>query len=171
MTDEKKAIDEKANETVAYQLVGKQTEQHKALDAIVAFWNEPDSVKAAAMVRQNARNIHDFMRNMELVTKAFADLKARADYAICALFEKSPELQQEFKIQQGARSTKCTDMRQLMDRYTAKGYDPAGLIAQCSAMTAKKAAEAFGLSEAALLEEAGDIFTTTENKPTVKMAY
>lgn len=142
------------------------------MTAVKDYFNNPCAETLLA-VRNNAPNIRSLYRVIDDYSKALADLKSKVDFCVVSTFQDSPEIREEFKIQAGAKSIKCDaqadSMRQLMERFKGAGFDPCALFEKCSAITAKKAAEAFGLSEQALLESAGDLFATHENKPTVKM--
>lgn len=143
------------------------------LSVINAFVTDPEADKSLVDVRKQAGAIRILYRLVDDYTKALADLKAKIDYCVVGTIDKSPEIAQEFKVQAGAKSIKCdatpASMMFLMDKFVEQGYNPSALFAQCSAITAKKAAEAFGLSEVALLEAYGDLFATHQNKPSVKM--
>lgn len=147
-------------------------ECRKAVDNYFADQSEENRIA----VRKNAEKIHDLWRKVDDFTKALADLKARMEFSIVDVIENSPELQKEFKIQAGAKSIKCDvvkeqSMRQLMERYLKKGFDPCFIFSKCSAITAKTAADCFGLSVDVMLEENGDLFAEHQNKPSVKMLY
>lgn len=136
------------------------------------FVNDPSEENVTA-IRKMAPAIRSLYRLVDDYSKALADVKAKIDVCVVETIEKSPEIAQEFKVQAGAKSIKCDaqpdSMSVLMFRAMEKGIHPSALFAQCSAITAKKAAEAFGLSQQALLEEYGDLFETHQNKPSVKM--
>lgn len=170
------------NETTTTALQSYTTEIMKFIpeldecrNAVDAYFCEQSEENAIA-VRKNAVQIHDLWRKVDDFVKALADLKSRMEFSIVDVIEKSPELQKEFKIQAGAKSIKCDvikeqSMRTLMQRYIEKGFDPAFLFSKCSAITAKTAAECFGVSTDVMLEENGDLFAEHQNKPSVKMLY
>lgn len=141
----------------------------KAINDYVFNPNE----ETAKALRMNAPAIRSLYRLIDDYSKALAYLKENVNFCVIENIDTAPELAQEFKVQNGAKIIKCdsvpNSMQLLMTRYIDAGFDPVGLFAQCSAITAKKAAEAFGLSEQALLEAHGDLFETHQNKPSVKM--
>lgn len=149
----------------------KLAEARKAVDAY--FINPSDDNQD--LVANNTRAIHDLYYMVKEYTDALNDLKARIEFCVTNLFDYVPALEEHFKVQGGAKTVKCdktpTSMEMLMDEWCKKGYDPSGLFGKCTAITAKKAAEAFGLSEQAFLEEYGHLFETHVNKPSVKMVY
>ena len=146
----------------------------EARQAVDAYFSDP-SDENQDLVANNTSAIHDLYRMVKEYTDALADLKTRIEFCVLNLYDFVPALEEHFKMQGGAKTVKCDkdpdSMRKLMDAYIAKGYDPSGLFAMCAAITAKKAAEAFGLSEQAFLEEHGDLFATHHNKPSVNMLY
>lgn len=145
-----------------------------AIDTINMLWKDPDNQTAVNSFAFQARIVRDLMYHVVNISAALADLKSKLEFCVAHTIEHpSGNVKENFKIQPGAKSIKCDaqadSMRQLMERFKGAGFDPCALFEKCSAITAKKAAEAFGLSEQALLESAGDLFATHQNKPTVKM--
>lgn len=149
----------------------KLAEARKAVDAYYA--NPSDENQD--LVSENTKAIHDLLKMVKDYSDALAELKTRIEFCVVNLFDYAPALAEHFKIQGGAKTIKCdatpTSMALLMEAFEKKGYAPEGLFSMCTPITAKKAAEAFGLSEQALLEELGDLFATHYNKPSVKMLY
>lgn len=170
MTNEKAMANDHALTEYTKQIV---PEFKNTLSIINKFVADPEESANIVNVRKQAGAIRSLYRLVDDYTKALADLKAKIDYCVVETIEKSPEIAKEFKVQAGAKSIKCdatpASMMFLMDKFVEQGYNPSALFAQCSAITAKKAAEAFGLSEVALLESYGDLFATHQNKPSVKM--
>ena len=144
----------------------------EARQAIDAYFADP-SDENQDLVVQSTKAVHDLYRMAKDYSDALADLKARIEFCVMNLFDYAPAFEEHFKIQGGAKTTKCkpNSMPLLMEKFIEKGYAPEGLFSMCTPLTAKKAAEAFGLSEQALLEELGDMFETKVNKPTLKMLY
>lgn len=146
----------------------------EARQAVDAYFSNP-SDDNQDLVANNTRAIHDLLYMCKEYEAAIADLKARIEYCVVNLFDYVPALEEHFKVQGGAKSCKCDNrpdsMFQLMEAWCKEGYDPSGLFGICSAITSKKAAEAFGLSEEAFLEKYGHLFKTHVNKPSVKMVY
>ena len=144
----------------------------EAKNAVDAYFANPSDENEMA-VSENASKILELFRMIKDYSDALADLKSRVEYAVANLYDYHPSLRENFKFKAGASKTTCSakpdSMERLMAAWIAKGYDPAGLFAKCSAITSKKAADAFGLSEQALLEEFGDLFSTTRNKPALQM--
>lgn len=175
MTPEKEVINARALSGHIRDLVTPSETLTKATKAVTAFFVDPEAKENVVAVRQNAANIHELFRTIADYSAALDELKKRAEFAIVSIIDESPELQACFKIQAGAKSIKCdydkNSMRNLMDKFKELGYDPCALFEKCSAITAKKAADAFGLSEQVFLETYGDLFQTHQNKPSVKMTY
>ena len=146
----------------------------EARQAVDAYFTNP-SDDNQDLVANNTRAIHDLLYMVKEYSDALADLKARIEFCVVNLFDYVPALEEHFKVQGGAKTCKCDAtpdaMNRLMDEWCKEGYDPSGLFGKCTAITAKKAAEAFGLSEQAFLEKYGHMFKTHVNKPTVKMVY
>lgn len=138
----------------------------KVIDSYFANPNE-ENEKA---VRGCSENIKELWRVVSEYTSALSDFKARMEFAIVDIFNRSPELQKEFKIQEGAKSTKCKpeEMATLIRRCIDSGIVPEAFASACSPLTAKKAADLFGLSQQAFLEAHGDLMETKQNKPSVK---
>ena len=143
----------------------------EARQAVAAYFANPsDENQDAVVTRTNA--VSDLFRMVKDYTNALANLQKQIEFAVVSLYDYAPELAERFKLQ-GSKSVKCDaskdSMRRLMDAFVAEGGDPSGLFGVCSVITAKKAAEAFGLSEGALLEKHGDLFETHYSKPQVKL--
>lgn len=169
MNEEKAIANNKALTAYAREMLPQFGNVMKAINDYVFNPNE----ETAKALRMNAPAIRSLYRLIDDYSKALAYLKEKVNICVIENIETAPELAQEFKVQNGEKSIKCdsgpNSMQLLMTRYIDAGFDPVGLFAQCSAITAKKAAEAFGLSEQALLEAHGDLFETHQNKPSVKM--
>lgn len=169
MNEEKAIANNHALTAYAHEMLPQFGNVMKAINDYVFNPNE-DTAKA---LRMNAPAIRSLYRLVDDYSKALADLKEKMNVCVLENIESAPEIAHEFKVQNGTKSIKCdsapNSMQLLMSRYLEAGYDPVGLFAKCSAITAKKAAEAFGLSEQALLEAHGDLFETHYNKPSVKM--
>ncbi len=160
------------NGETALTLVRSWPRLRKAADAVEAYAADPESTEAQELVQTASAQIAELLRAVNEVTKALAELKAKAEFAVVGNIEFSPGLEEKFRIQT-ATSYKCDSspdaMRRLMERYVASGRTPESFAAVCAPLTDKKAAELFGLARNEFMEQNGDLFDAHTTKPMVKL--
>lgn len=165
----------KVNEVIsaseARQLLADSPDEMGTVALMLDYLRNPDAYEHRLIAsKERVRALH---QHMEWISKSLEKLKALIEAAMFTAYDspEGAELEEVFKFQAGRETVTALSNGPLAEIAIGNGLTAGEFASACRPLTAKAFGEMLGLTQEAVMNNYGELFSVTKSKPTLRRLY